>query len=73
MQTKEFKQKIVDEFIKLNPQTSNDQFIYRVDRNCIEWICPHGIGHPIWDGNNDYVHGCDGCCSHLKSLRYNYE
>ncbi len=36
----------------------------------IEWICEHGVGHPIghvtkWV-NWMSVHGCDGCCSEPK-------
>ena len=61
------RQDIIDKFIKLNPQTKQDKFIYRLDRDCIEWVCPkHGVGHPIWDANNNYVHGCCGCCSSLN-------
>ncbi len=66
MISREGRQNIIDTFIKLNPHTKNDKFIYRIDRNCIEWICSHGIGHPIWDAHNYYVHGCDGCCSSLN-------
>lgn len=36
----------------------------------IEWVCPHGVGHPaplehqkFEMGDCDYIHGCDGCCS----------
>lgn len=48
---------------------------WRTDRNIMERICPHGIGHPDHDSVNfwyrtkgedakwDTVHGCDGCCS----------
>jgi hypothetical protein len=45
---------------------------WRPDRNMMERICPHGIGHPdpddlafkarTSDGYIDSVHGCDGCC-----------
>lgn len=36
----------------------------------IEWVCPHGVGHPAPDeyqpndrrGSQWRVHGCDGCC-----------
>jgi hypothetical protein len=36
---------------------------WRGDRNLMERICPHGIGHPDPDDPNpDKVHGCDGCC-----------
>jgi hypothetical protein len=46
----------------------------------IEWVCPHGIGHPAPAEYQIYaemrksewnVHGCDGCCAvysnHYKS------
>jgi len=42
---------------------------WRADRMIIERICPHGIGHPDPDeyrvliGEDDGVHGCDGCCA----------
>ena len=35
----------------------------------MERICDHGIGHPdpdefrIRNGEDDGIHGCDGCCS----------
>jgi hypothetical protein len=43
---------------------------WRGDRGIMERICPHGIGHPDPDdlafrakhGDDDGVHGCDGCC-----------
>jgi len=36
---------------------------WRQDRNMMERICPHGVGHPDPDDlNKDTVHGCDGCC-----------
>lgn len=32
----------------------------------VEWICPHGVGHPIGHISKwmdwMWVHGCDGCC-----------
>lgn len=37
---------------------------WRNDRHIMERICPHGIGHPDPDDNNEHtVHGCDGCCT----------
>jgi hypothetical protein len=48
---------------------------YREDRQLMERICPHGVGHPdpdsmAWLAKNfglrkaevELVHGCDGCC-----------
>jgi len=41
---------------------------WRYDRQIMERICPHGIGHPdpddikIREGWDEGVHGCDGCC-----------
>lgn len=45
---------------------------WREDRNILERVCRHGIGHPDAD-SADYlesigqgvqnVHGCDGCCA----------
>lgn len=45
--------------------------LWREDRNILERICEHGIGHPDYDSANylesigqgyQNVHGCDGCC-----------
>jgi hypothetical protein len=49
---------------------------YRTDRQLMERICPHGIGHPDPDAiafaakmkgvkfaGAELVHGCDGCCA----------
>jgi hypothetical protein len=38
---------------------------YRFDREIMERICEHGIGHPDPDAitDDDGVHGCDGCCN----------
>ena len=43
---------------------------WRSDRQMMERICPHGVGHPDPDDaayqasiGRDTVHGCDGCCS----------
>jgi hypothetical protein len=49
---------------------------YRTDRQIMERICPHGIGHPDPDSiafavkkNGvdfaalELIHGCDGCCA----------
>ena len=43
---------------------------WRSDRRIMERICPHGVGHPDPDdaayrhtmGDDDNMHGCDGCC-----------
>jgi hypothetical protein len=41
---------------------------WRGDRDMMERICTHGIGHPDPDdfrirmGFDSGVHGCDGCC-----------
>ena len=49
---------------------------WRDDREIMERICPHGVGHPdpdqreYWEAamgkkwaDASMVHGCDGCCS----------
>jgi hypothetical protein len=59
------RQKIIEEFKKMFPEAKDGQFLYRDDRDCIEWICVHGVGHPIWDSQDDYVHGCCGCCKDM--------
>lgn len=41
---------------------------WRHDRQIMERVCPHGVGHPDPDdlrirmGQDDGIHGCDGCC-----------
>jgi len=44
---------------------------WRSDRNILERICEHGVGHPDYDAALyqqtigrafENVHGCDGCC-----------
>ena len=36
---------------------------WRDDRQLMERICPHGVGHPDPDDrSDDRTHGCDGCC-----------
>lgn len=44
---------------------------WREDRNILERICSHGIGHPDYDSaqylismgqEHENIHGCDGCC-----------
>lgn len=41
---------------------------WRGDRGIMERICEHGVGHPdpddysVYNGVDDGVHGCDGCC-----------
>jgi hypothetical protein len=36
---------------------------WRPDRQMMERICPHGVGHPDPDDISlDTMHGCDGCC-----------
>lgn len=42
------------------------------EHGVVEWICPHGVGHPIghvniWQGWMG-VHGCEGCCVELEDL-----
>lgn len=39
---------------------------WRSDREIMERICPHGIGHIDPDEiTEDRVHGCDGCCENV--------
>ena len=48
---------------------------WRPDRMIMERICEHGIGHPdpdefrIRNGEDDGVHGCDGCCADIARGR----
>jgi len=54
--------------IDFNPQINGMRAFVRGDGR-VEWICIHGVGHPVYDpnaGGNDYAgrHGCDGCCKY---------
>lgn len=61
-----------------NPTDPHTEFKthWRRDRQLMERICPHGVGHPdrnhieflrrtLGDAvaNAEAVHGCDGCCA----------
>lgn len=36
---------------------------WREDKEMMERICEHGVGHPDPDDISlDRIHGCDGCC-----------
>lgn len=48
---------------------------WRTDRNILERICSHGVGHPDRDSANhlasighseENIHGCCGCCNGLR-------
>lgn len=54
---------------------------WRDDRNLMERICEHGVGHPDPDhidfiakkyGEDtaiaESIHGCDGCCNNKKGV-----
>jgi len=51
----------------LNPETKDDQFICRPS-GVIEWVCKHGVGHPIDANIHNGIHGCDGCCVHNRMV-----
>lgn len=45
--------------------------LWRDDRNILERVCSHGVGHPDYDSaeylssigmEHENIHGCDGCC-----------
>ena len=41
-----------------------EELNFRVDGR-IEWVCEHGVGHTIYSENDNYIHGCCGCCSKI--------
>jgi hypothetical protein len=48
---------------------SDPHIIIREDGR-VEWLCEHGVGHPVghlthWKSWMS-VHGCDGCCLRRK-------
>lgn len=45
-----------------------NEFLRRADGR-IEWVCTHGVGHTVWCPNENYIHGCDGCCRQLYVIR----
>lgn len=41
----------------------------------VEWVCPHGVGHPAPNAYQEYRqdyggHGCDGCCRVFHDKSY---
>ena len=52
---------------------------WRTDRQIMERLCEHGVGHPdpdslafmLRNGASKYVgvHGCDGCCNELNPIK----
>ena len=41
----------------------------------VEWVCEHGVGHTVYNPNDwgeyTYVHGCDGCCTKIRTYAKN--
>lgn len=75
-------EQIVKQIIELNNhlELTPDNFLVRADGR-IEYICHHGVGHPVYspkDRECDFIHGCCGvedkdghlvsCCSNIKTL-----
>ena len=57
---------IEDKFLKLNPDVKREKLTWRLDGR-LEWRCKDGVGHTIFSPKeNDYTHGCDGCCRLIK-------
>lgn len=63
---------MIEIIIKLDPKLDVKNLIYRADGR-IEYSCEHGIGHTIYSPQNDYLHGCDGCCRDYKRFFPNNE
>ncbi|MBR9683557.1 hypothetical protein GOV03_03375 [Candidatus Woesearchaeota archaeon] len=58
--------KVVEEFLKLNPKVKEDELVWRADGR-LEWKCKHGVGHTVYELKQEkYIHGCDGCCKAVK-------
>ena len=57
----------IQEYIRLNPGTKDDEFIHRLS-GVTEWVCEHGVGHPISYHDGINKHGCDGCCTKKKMI-----
>ena len=60
--------------VQLSKELKKDEseFLTR-SSGIIEWICEHGVGHPVEVPDNikswGLIHGCDGCCSSLYLTR----
>ncbi|MBT3395444.1 hypothetical protein HOA59_00980 [archaeon] len=54
-------EEIIEIVMELDPEMDPKNLIYRADGR-IEYSCEHGVGHTIYSSQNDYTHGCDGCC-----------
>jgi len=60
---------IQKKFLQLNPKVKIQELNWRIDGR-LEWCCEHGIGHTVYaPKNNDYVHGCDGCCEKVRIIK----
>lgn len=48
-----------------------EEFLDRLDGR-IEWTCEHGVGHTVFApksmGKAGFIHGCDGCCKHIREV-----
>ncbi len=67
MNSKNSYSKLLKSLAKLYKVDAND-LIVRVDGR-VEWICEHGVGHPVYSPRQseaDFIHGCDGCCSRFR-------
>jgi len=60
-------EKIRKEFLKKNKKAKIDETDFRADGR-LEWYCKHGVGHTVYSPDNNFVHGCDGCCKNIKTL-----
>ena len=55
---------IEDIFLRRNRFCKREELNWRADGR-LEWVCEHGIGHTVFSMNEDWIHGCDGCCKDL--------
>jgi len=56
---------IEDIFLRRNPSCKREHLLWRVDQR-LEWTCSHGVGHTVFSLDNNFTHGCDGCCKLTK-------
>lgn len=61
-----FDEKVIKEFLKLNPKIKEEELLWRADGR-LEWLCKHDIRHTVYAPKGDYpAYTCDSCCKGIK-------
>ena len=70
------RRKIEKQFLKHNPDLRSEDLKWRAGGR-LEWVCypkeegqEHGMGHTVYAPDDNYDHGCDGCCYEIKTFEH---